>query len=477
MTPTSAEAQHRASNWLVASHAYGLVAALVMGYFLLRIPIQIHDCFTEMCALLQPMGRLVHDAFTLPGYFRPGRWVFMKVVFDVSGGQYFTAFRTTQALQVVALVVLFVGQLRPRRAIDAALVPLGIAVLLGSHTFEWTVREAFPINHFLTIIVCCAAAVRLALLRHHWWNDVAAAALFILAATTLESGLLVWVIVAGGYLLGMRGVSRAGVAAVTALVVAYFVTRFLVLDVGTPSLTLREAGFGFRRYSGDELQAMFGSRPLVFYAYNVVASFVTVLLSEPRHGVWSLTAGIMGGSPQPALVVNVVSSVLATAVICRFAWIRRRAWIAGRLDDDDRIVLLFGLVLVANAVISYPYTKDAIMSPAGVLYAAAVFVAVRDLVVSLPARTRLGAVAASLVLLLLSSTWAIRWVGMHAALDRTAMDYRTQWARVDEIMPRMRGNLTPAEKALRDTLFDDAIRRVPARTGMRDEWTELFDTD
>ena len=57
------------------------------------------------------------------------------------------------------------------------------------------------------------------------------------------------------------------------------------------------------------------------------------------------------------------------------------------------------------------------------------------------------------------------------------MDYRTQWARVDEIMPRMRATLTPAEQALRDVLLDDAIRRVPARTGMRDEWTRLFDTD
>jgi hypothetical protein len=477
MTPTPRAAAGRAPDWLVVSHVYGLVAALVMGYFLLRIPIQIHDCFTDMCALLQPMGRLMQDSLTLPGYFRPGRWVFQKAVFDVSGGHYVTAFRITQALQVVAVVALFVGQLRPRRAIDAALVPLGIAVLLGSHTFEWTVREAFPINHFLTIVVCCAAATRLALSRRRWWNDVAAAAIFVVAASTIETGLLVWVIVAGGYLLGMRGVSRAAVFGVTALMILYFVTRFVVLDVGTPGLELREAGFGFSRRTGDELAAMFGSRPLVFYAYNVAASFVTVLLSEPRHGVWSLSAGILQGSADPALIINVVSSILATAVVCRFAWTRRFAWRGGRLDDDDRIVLLFVLVLAANAVISYAYTKDAIMSPAGVLYAAAVFVAARDLVISLPARTRLGAVTASVVLLLLSSTWAVRWVGIHAALDRTAMDYRTQWTRIDEIMPRMRATLTPAETALRDRLQDDAIRRVAARTTVRDEWTKLFDTD
>ena len=223
---------------------------------------------------------------------------------------------------------------------------------------------------------------------------------------------------------------------------------------------------------------MFGGRPLVFYVYNVVASFVTVLLSEPRHGVWSLTAGIMAGSPDPALVVNVVSSVLATAVICRFAWIRRGAWREAGSTTTTGSSLLFALVLVANAVISYPYTKDAIMSPAGVLYAAAVFVAARDLVISLPARTRLSAATASLVLLLLSSTWAVRWVGMHAALDRTAMDYRTQWARVDEIMPSMRANYDPGrEGASGPPCWTTRFAASRARTGLRDEWTQLFDTD
>ena len=425
MTSTPGEATGRAPNWLVVSHVYGLVAALVMGYFLLRIPIQIHDCFTDMCALLQPMGRLMQDAFTLPGYFRPGRWVFMKAVFDVSGGHYFMAFRTMQALQVLVLVALFVGQLRPRRAIDAALVPLGIAVLLGSHTFAWTVREAFPINHFLTIVVCCAAAVRLALLRHRWWNDVAAAALFVLAATTLgerSAGV--------GHRRGR--LSRWGCAACRARRSSgsrhcWSCTSSCGSRCWTsarPGSNCARGASDFAGTPGDELAAMFGGRPFVFYAYNVVASFVTVLLSEPRHGVWSLTAGIHGGQSrsgarrQRRVIRAGHGGHLPLCVD------PPRAWTGGRLDDDDRIVLLFALVLVANAVISYPYTKDAIMSPAGVLYAAAVFVAARDLVISLPARTRLGAATASLVLLLLSSTWAVRWVGMHAALDRTAMDYR-----------------------------------------------------
>ena len=64
----------------------------------------------------------------------------------------------------------------------------------------------------------------------------------------------------------------------------------------------------------------------------------------------------------------------------RYAWIRRAAWMARTFSHADRLVILFVVVLAANAAISFGYTKDIIMSPAGLLQAAAVFVAVRDLV-------------------------------------------------------------------------------------------------
>ena len=47
----------------------------------------------------------------------------------------------------------------------AAAVPLGLAALLGIHTFAGTVREAFPINTFMTILICCFAAADLAWTR------------------------------------------------------------------------------------------------------------------------------------------------------------------------------------------------------------------------------------------------------------------------------------------------------------------------
>jgi hypothetical protein len=465
------------TRWLQFSHAYGVLVAVLLGYFLLRIPIQVFDCFTDMLALLQPMEYLVRDAFRLPSYLRPGRWVFQKAVFEVANGEYFLAFRLTQALQVLLVIVLFVRLVRPATASAARALPLGLAVLVGSHTFAWTVREAFPINHFLTIVLCCVAAANVAFARPRWWTDLLAAALFIAAAGTLESGLLVWVIFVGGYVVGLRGVSHRGLAVLTALLAGYFFARFVVFDVGIPGLELRDAGFGFARYDAADLVRMFGGNALVFYAYNVLASIFGVLFAEPRHGVWSLTHSIVRGAPHPALLVNVVTNTLATLLLVRFGWTRRHAWMRRAFDRRDQLVLLFVIVLAANAVMSYPYTKDAIMSPAGLFFAAATFVACVDLIETLPRPRRTATAAAVLILAALSAGWAVRFVGLHAALDRTAFVVRQQWTRIDELVPLWYDTLTPRELALKQQLQEDAIRRFRVSTFVREEWVRLFDVE
>ena len=128
--------------------------------------------------------------------------------------------------------------------------------------------------------------------------------------TSLESGLLVGGIVVAGYLLGMRGVSRAGVGVVLALIAAYFVLRFGVLGTGLPSLIERESSFGFERYSGEELSRIFEGRVHVFYAYNVIASVLGTLFAEPRDGMWRLTRSLSTEALIPG---------------CSSAWCHRRS--------------------------------------------------------------------------------------------------------------------------------------------------------
>src|SRR6185503_5221898 len=122
------------------------------------------------------------------GYLRPFLWGLIRAVLGLSRGHYFEWFRGWHVGQVVVLVVLFVRLLRVRRAVDLAVVPLGLAALIGMHTFAGTVREAHPINTFMTILLCCYAAADLAIGPPRWWRDVAAALLLLFAAMTVESG-------------------------------------------------------------------------------------------------------------------------------------------------------------------------------------------------------------------------------------------------------------------------------------------------
>jgi hypothetical protein len=468
--------------WLLLSYAAAVLVSATLGYFLLRVPIQTTDCFTNMLVLDAPFMDVLGRGIQ-PGFLRPGLWAQLKIVYDLSQGEYFYWFRWTAVLEVLGVVLPFTALLRPDTARAALVCPLALAVLVGHHAFAWTIREAFPVNAYLTNVIFCAVVVNLAIGAYRWWKDVLVVAIFIAAVTSLESGLLVGGIVVVGYVLGMRGVSRAGVGGVLALIAAYFVLRFGVLGTGMPALLERESSFGFTRYSGAELSRMFEGRVYVFYAYNVVASLLGTLFAEPRDGMWRLTRSILDGSPDPRLLVGVLSSTIATVLIGRYIWIRRGFWRRWELDRGDRIVMLFVLVLLANAGISLAYTKDVIMSPAGYFYAAAFFVACRHYIDGLTLAApdirarRLAPAFVTAAMLVLSVTWTIRAVGLHAALTQTAYKVRQQWAYFDAYIEKNYQPVPPRVRTLKTHLQNDAVIVHPGSLEMREGLTTLFEMD
>jgi hypothetical protein len=446
------------------AYALGLLVAAGLGHFLLGLPIQVSDSFGNMQKLSAPWGELLAGQFSQSGFLRPFLWAELKTVFDLSGGNYTPWYRATHAVQGAALVLLFVRLFRPRVWRDAAIVPFGLAVLLGMHTFVGTVREAFPINTFMTILLCAFAAAALAVARYRWWNDVLAAVLFVVASLTVETGLLVWVIVVCGALLGAGGVSRFGIAALILLLAGYFYVRFGLFDVGSPGLVERSSGFGFRVLEPSELMQRFGDNPIPFYLYNAVTSALSVLFSEPSAGVFRTTQAVVEGEVRPVMMVNAVASIGATALVLAYAWLRRREWFARRFDHDDRLVLLSGGVLAANAVISYPYTKDVVMSPAGAFLALAVCASARGLIgsVSLPPRP-LTAGAFAVVAFAVSSAWGLRVLALHHTLRQAAVTERLDWAYIDSDVAEGHVQVPDAAaKALLATLRHEALVARPA---------------
>lgn len=478
-TSLSAAAPPTITRWTRLAYAYALVWAGVLSYFLLGLPVQLTDSLSVMVDVHDlSLREVLVDYSAHPEFFRPFQFGLSKVVYSLADGDLYAWYRGLHAAQATILVLLFVRLLRPRAPADSAIVAFGLAVLIGVHTFPGTVREAFPINHFMTILICCLLTANLARSRPGWHVDAAAAIVFVFAALTIESGLLVWVVLASLWLTGDRGVSRQGFAAVTALLAGYFVLRFVVLDIGSPGLLVRSSGYGFAVRDPEELQQMFGATPARFYAYNVTTSILSLLFAEPRAGVWSLTRSLIDGEARPSLVINVVASTAATALILSYAWRRRGEWLALRFDGDDRLVVLSLGTLAANAAINFAYTKDVIMSPAGLFFAVAASVAARDLLRRIPSNAALvRTLPIAAFCLLLSTTWALRSAGTLIAMRHQVYNVRSDWAYFDRWAERSSRTFDdPARHALVNRLQADAIARYPTSTPVG-RWVTLFDVD
>ena len=461
LPPTGGEIDPPSRAAIAAAYGAGALVVLGLALSLLAIPIQVSDSFGNMLKLSAPWSPFVVQEFTQPSYLRPFLWMQLKAVHDLSGGHYYAWFRGVHVLQAIVLVGLFLHLAAPRSWRDAAAVPLGLAVLVGHHAFTGTVNEAFPINTYMTVLLCCLAAAALALGKPRPANSALAVALFAYAALSVESGLLVFVVFAAAAVTGARGVPRAGLVALVAALAGYFALRFVVLDVGTPSLSERSSGFGFSVLDPPELARRFSDRRLGFYAYNVVASGLSVLFGEPRGGVFRLTDGFRLGAPYPSLLVTAAASTAATVLIAAFAWRRLPAWRAWQFTREDRLVLLFLALLPANAAISFPYTKDVIMSPTAAFMALAACVAARHLLMPPGVGRRGLALAACLVL---SVAWSARLLSLHVELRVAQHKVREEWAYIDDWIALQRLDVSdPRARALRDTLREDALleRRPP----------------
>ncbi|HKH74095.1 MAG TPA: hypothetical protein VKA59_22205 [Vicinamibacterales bacterium] len=468
---------NRPNRWTWLSYAYAMLVVAGISYLLFDIPIQVSDSYGNLVAASgRTMGSLVYEQFHGRGFLRPFLWAHIRFVYDLSGGNYYMWFRGWHVGQVALLTLLFVRLVKPRTAAAAAAVTTGLAALIGLHTFAGTILEAFPINAYMTILICCYFAADLALSPPRWWRDVAAVVLFVFAALSVESGLLIAVVLVAAYLAGARGVSRWGIAVVVLLVAGYLALRFAVLDVGTPGLIERSSGFGFSVLEPKDLESRFGERPTVFYLYNIGTALLSVLFSEPRAGVWIAARNFLYGDELSiALVANLIASLLGTLVLMWYAWRRREDWIARRFTRDDQLMAIFVAVTLANAVISYPYTKDVILSPAGIFYAAAFTVAVKALVeTAVISASRVRVATLTMFLVVLSGAWAFRAMAIHIALREVASVVRNDWVYIDDWIKNQGLHPDAAGLALKQRLQTDAILTHPARPAVIGDWVEWF---
>jgi hypothetical protein len=445
--------------------AYGFAVAsgVVLAMFLLRIPVQLTDSFTEFPIMQgRSLWEVMRPEFLGGPYMRPFRRGLIKIVFEWSRGDYSPWFRGFHAIQLIALFLLVIRMMRVRSMADASVIPLALAMIAGAQTFADVVREAFPINHFLTILLCCVAAVNLAQSQGGKLVDATAVALTIFSMFTIESGLLVWVVFAAAYVVGWRGISTGALIAITVVFIGYFMFRFA--RGGVPGFDERVTGFGFGIADPAELERFFGGRLWPFYFYNIVSAICCVLFAEPRGGTWLFARGLVHDGLLPWQLLTVATSTLATVLV---AWhVARRAarWRRRHFDDSDRLILLFLVLLPANALFAAVYEKDVILSPAGLFSAMATAAALRSLLFEdrawLSSSGRRAIVGSAIIAL--SVGWTLRSVGIDYRLREMAWTGRNEWAYHEQWMDRQKIHLTDAQRRIEQTLYDDAIWRRPS---------------
>jgi hypothetical protein len=262
----------------------------------------------------------------------------------------------------------------------------------------------------------------------------------------------------------MRGVSRRGVLLTLGCLAAYLTVRLAF--IGVPHVGERASGFGFSRLEPADINRRFGQTGHLyyFYAYNVVSAFVSVFLSDPASGRWRMLEQVVHNRVDATVIITLVSALVATALIVRFAVQRRGAWATRRFDADDQLVLLCLAIAAGNAAISFSYVKDEVMSTAGVFYALAAYAATRVELArwNTVSRTALTAVAMTVMMFIGGMMWSIRAAGLHYQLLRIATVNRYEWAHVDEWLEQQRRTPTTTEgRQLVAQLRDEAMATRP----------------
>ena len=441
--------------------------ALVVSVAVLRNPVQVTD---SLVPILRVQDASVGQVFTSKvggaGFFRPLYWVQIKVLFEGSRGHYAMAYKAFHVLCVALLFLFFARAARVRTKDDAAAFAFAIVVLTGMHAFLGMVWEGYPVNHYLEVAVFCLAAFVLCQSRGGVVADIVAALLFVMASLTLDSGVLVWVVFVAARLVGLRGVSWRGVAMTTALLAVYRVLRFAVFQIGSPLVGERAVGFGFSRIEPAEIERRFVATGHLyyFYLYNVVSAFASVFLSEPINGRWMLTQRVIHGGIDPMVATSIISALVATGLLVRFAIVRRRDWAARQFSHDDQLILVCVAVALGNAAMCFSYVKDEIMSTAAVFYALAAFSGMRHALATWGGTRRPTAAGTALVVVLFagSAAWTIRTTGSQYQMLRIGTVDRYEWAHVDEWLAQQNQTPTTAQgERLVHDLRTDGMRTRP----------------
>ena len=447
----------RVGRGILLPCAWALAAVCALSIAFSDVPWPLGDVYTNLLqAQSTSWGRTLAAAFERGVEYRPLLTIFTKLAYEVAGLELW-AYRLFVLLQVLAVLVAFVVLLRPAGRWRAVAACIAVTCVLGLHSS----RALFlfvPINQYslglLLLLVAAVLAIEHRARALDWvFFPITLAALFL-----LESGVLMLPLVGALYVARTPGASGRALACTIAGVAVYAAIRLEMTSEPLPLVGYAESGLGFADVDRERLREIFEHAPWLFWAYNVVASFLSVVVAEPNAGKYRFIESLLHGNTPGWMWFRVALTLATTAV----AVVAVRARPAGR---DGKLVLVGLVLLVFGSALGYLYTRERIMLSAGIGYA---ILAYWGIVVLLERQypQRWGRAAALSVVTVLASGWLLRNVEMYLHLRDTAWEFHQEWTvRYDAL----RGSRPETE--LLEELREATLARPPADTTLDPAWS------
>ena len=399
--------------------------------------------------------------------YRPLLIIGIKLVHQLVGLRVWV-YQALVILQFAAVLALLVWIFRPQTRDRATAACVALACVVGLHSSRVMFLFA-PLNAHSFGVVLLLAAVLLALSPRSQVGEMVFLPLTLGALLLLESGGLIVAVMLVLWKMQAPGASGRALGGTLIGAAIYLAIRF-GFGNQAPASTYTETGLGFDDVDAARLGESFLHAPWLLWMYNVVASLLTVVVSEPRAGKFRFIAAILNGRIPVWMYVHILTSVVTTAVVA-YTLARRR--IAN--PRDRQIAAVGATVLILGSALGFLYTRDRIALSAGVGYAMLVYVGIaamlRHSAVRAPEDRRpLRQILTTACVAIIAAGWLLRTAEAYFQLRDAAWENRQEWTtRYEEL-----GGHTRPQTDMLQLLRDQAIAHEPDDPRHDPAWTYVW---
>lgn len=440
--------------WMVPA-LWALAVTIVLGAAVARLSWPFADLYTFLYrASAFTWQETVVNAFAGGVEYRPLMIIAVKLAHQLVGLRLWP-YQVLLILQFAALLACLIWLFRPSTRSRAAAACVALACIAGLHSSRVLFAFAPSLNTHSLTAVLLMAAVLLALAPRSRAGELAFLPLTLVALLLLESGGLIVAVTLVLWRMRAPGASGRAVAGMVIAAAIYTAVRFGFGHQAAAS-TYTETGLGFGDVDAARLAQIFAQAPGLLWIYNVVASLLTVLTSEPRAGKYRFVEALLHGRVPVWMYLHVITSLVTTGVV---AYALRTSTIP---QARDRQIAAVGLTLLAiGSALGFLYTRDRIALWAGIGYAMLVYVGVATVL------ERRRQILATACVALVAAGWFIRTGEAYFHLRDAAWENRLEWTtRYEEL-----GGYTRPQTDMLELLREQAIARVPDDPRRDPAWT------